>query len=122
MAYANVLVQGIRSKVQKHYVTSLEGTFPNEVSERSSVIISCVGFETFHDTIDPGRKLTLKMKSTICNISEVVVTGQYSPERIDKSIYKVEVINAKQIEQKAANTMAELLNGQVNMRVTPNVS
>jgi len=118
VAYANVQVEGIKSKIQKHYVTSIEGVFPNEVPERSTVIISCVGFETFHDTIIPGKSMTLLMKPTVFNMSEVVVTGQYSPERVDKSIYKIEVISSKQIEQKAANTMAELLNGQVNMRVT----
>ena len=31
------------------------------------------------------------------NIDEVVITGQYNPQSINKSIYKVEVIGASQI-------------------------
>ena len=36
-------------------------------------------------------------------------TTQYTPGRADKSIYKVEVINARQIELKAATNMTDLL-------------
>jgi outer membrane receptor for ferrienterochelin and colicins len=118
VAYANVLLEGLTSGGKKYYITSVEGIIPNEVKEISRISITCVGYETYHDTIQPNQDYTVRMNPTAVNMDEVVVTAQYSPERADKSIYKVVVINAKQIEQKAANTMADLLRDQVNMRVS----
>ena len=118
VAYANVLIEGLKSGDKKYFVTSVEGTFQGEIKEISKISISCVGYEALYDTINPGQRYTIRMKPTVFNMNEVVVTAQYSPERADKSIYKVEVINAKQIEQKAANTMADLLRDQVNMSVS----
>jgi len=51
-------------------------------------------------------------------IDEVVVmTGQYKAQSIDKSIYKVEVINETQIRAMAANNVSEVLNQSLNMLV-----
>ncbi len=54
------------------------------------------------------------------NIDEVVVTGQFSPQSIDKSIYKVEVIDQAQIKNMAATNVAEVLNQNLNMMIVPN--
>jgi outer membrane receptor for ferrienterochelin and colicins len=118
VAYANVLIEGLKSGDKKYFVTSVEGVLPNEIKEISKITITCVGYEILNDTIYPKQNYTIQMKPTVFSMDEVVVTAQYSPERADKSIYKVAVINAKQIEQKAANTMADLLRDQVNMRVS----
>ncbi len=53
------------------------------------------------------------------NIDEVVITGQFSPQSINKSIYKVEVIDQQQIKNMAATTVAEVLNQNLNMLIVP---
>ncbi len=53
------------------------------------------------------------------NIEEVVLTGQYTTQSINKSIYKVEVINAEQIKNMAATNVADVLNLSLNMLITP---
>lgn len=53
-------------------------------------------------------------------LEEVVVTGQYNPQSIKKSIHNVTVINRKQIESQAANNLADVLNFNLNLTVTPN--
>jgi outer membrane receptor for ferrienterochelin and colicins len=118
VSYANVLVEGLKSGEKKYFVSSVDGKIPNEIREISRISITCVGYKTLFDTISPGQDFKIRMDPSVLDIEEVVVTAQYSPERADKSIYKVEVINARQIEQKAANTMADLLRDQVNMRVS----
>jgi len=62
-----------------------------------------------------AQKDTLNQK----NIEEVVVTGQYNPQSINKSIYKVEVINEEQIKNMAAANVAEVLNQSLNILITP---
>ena len=54
------------------------------------------------------------------NIDEVVVTtAQYKAQSINKSIYKVEVINEAQIRSMAANNVSEVLNQSLNMLIVP---
>lgn len=53
-------------------------------------------------------------------IEEVVITGQYSAQSIDKSIYKVEVISAEDIKNFAGNTVADVLNQSLNVFIMPN--
>ena len=120
VAFAHVCFEGLKSGSPKYSLTSLEGKVANEVKEISKIAISYVGYSTYIDTIRPGQSISVQLKPNVLNMDEVVVTAQYTPERADKSIYKVAVINARQIEQKAANNMADLLRDQPSMQVTQN--
>jgi outer membrane receptor for ferrienterochelin and colicins len=53
-------------------------------------------------------------------IEEVVITGQYMQQSINKSIYKVEVIDAQQIKNMAVTNVAEVLNQNLNILIQPN--
>lgn len=55
-------------------------------------------------------------------IEEIVVTGQYTQQSINKSIYKVEVINAEQIKNMAVTNVAEVLNQNLNILIQPDRS
>ena len=52
-------------------------------------------------------------------LSEVVVTGQYNAQSINKSLYKVEVIKADDIKRMAVNNVAEVLNQTLNILIIP---
>ncbi|WP_294251620.1 TonB-dependent siderophore receptor, partial [uncultured Chryseobacterium sp.] len=52
-------------------------------------------------------------------IEEVVITGQYMQQSINKSIYKVEVIDAQQIKNMAVTNVAEVLNQNLNILIQP---
>ncbi len=118
VAFAHVCFEGLKSGSPKYGLTSMEGVVSNDVNEISKIAVSYVGFATYTDTIKPGQSLEIRLRPKVLNMDEVVVTAQYTPERADKSIYKVAVINARQIEQKAATNMADLLKDQSTMRVT----
>ncbi|TYB75942.1 TonB-dependent receptor [Bizionia saleffrena] len=53
-------------------------------------------------------------------LKEVVITGQYNPQSIKKSVHNVTVISRAQIENQAANNLADLLNFNLNLTVVPN--
>lgn len=55
----------------------------------------------------------------IVGLDNVVITGQYSAQSVDKSIYKVEVITAEDIKNFAGNTVADVLNQNLNMLIVP---
>jgi len=53
-------------------------------------------------------------------LNEIVITGQYNPQSIKKSVHNVIVIKRDQIENQAANNLADLLNFNLNLTVIPN--
>ncbi len=120
VAFANVCFEGLLHQSKSYALTSIEGNAVNLVKEPSTVVISYVGYVTFIDTIHPGESLDVKLKPSILNMNEVVVTAQYTPERADKSIYRIEVINSRQIESKAAVNLGDLLKDETTMRVQQN--
>ena len=52
------------------------------------------------------------------SLSEVVVTAQYSPEKADKSIYKVNVINRFFIDRRAAVNLSDVLDNELSIRMS----
>jgi len=118
VAFAHVRFVSLTSASVKHLVTNIDGIVPNESNDINIVSISYVGYETLSDTIQPGVAATLLLIPAVLNMSEVVVTAQLMPERADKSIYKINVINSRQIELKAATNLTDLLNTESNMRVS----
>jgi outer membrane receptor for ferrienterochelin and colicins len=71
------------------------------------LFITAVGYSQ-NDTI-PENKL-----------QEVVVTGQFEPQSIKKSVFNVRVITAKDIQNLAANNLSDVLNQYLNITVRPN--
>jgi outer membrane receptor for ferrienterochelin and colicins len=52
------------------------------------------------------------------NLEEVVVTGQYKPQSLKKSVYQVRVINKDRIKQSGATNVQQVLNNQLGFRFT----
>lgn len=115
--YATVCFEGIKSAVQKYVVTDMAGRVANIAKERSKITVTFVGYKTLVDTIQPATSQKLYLDPAVLNMDEVVITAQYAPEKADKSIYKINVINSRQIEQKAATNLTDLLSTESNMRV-----
>jgi outer membrane receptor for ferrienterochelin and colicins len=116
--YAHVCFFPLNGGEQLNSMTDEDGIAPNIAVTRSEVAVSYVGYVTLRDTIDPGKSITLSVKPKVQDLNEVVVTAQYAPKRVDQSIYKVKVINNRQIEQKAATNLTDLLNSDLNIRIS----
>ncbi|MDA0178076.1 MULTISPECIES: TonB-dependent receptor plug domain-containing protein [Mesoflavibacter] len=52
-------------------------------------------------------------------LEEVIVTGQYNPQSIKKSVHNVIVIDREKIEKQAANNLADVLNFNLNLNIIP---
>lgn len=55
-------------------------------------------------------------------LSEVIVTGQFEPQSIKKSVFNVRVISNKDIQNLAAATLSDVLNQYLNITVRPSSS
>nr|WP_262901666.1 TonB-dependent receptor [Edaphocola aurantiacus] len=56
--------------------------------------------------------------STRHNLDEVVVTAQYQPQSLRRSVYKMQVIDQKKIEARAATNVQQILSGELGIRFT----
>ena len=52
----------------------------------------------------------------VIKLDEVIVTGQYKPQSVKKSVYQVRVINNERIRQSGATNVQQVLNNQVGFR------
>jgi outer membrane receptor for ferrienterochelin and colicins len=50
------------------------------------------------------------------NLDEVVVTGQYEPQSVDKSVYRVRTIPMERIKARGAVLLQDVLNTELNIR------
>jgi outer membrane receptor for ferrienterochelin and colicins len=119
VAYAHILVESIDNGtgIAKGYVTDIDGKVTIDIDKPVKIIATFMGYRNLVDTISPGQDLTLLMEPTVFNVDEVVVTAQYKPESVDKSIYKIKVLGPQLIENKAAITLTDLLEGELNIRI-----
>lgn len=58
-----------------------------------------------------------KDTTAVNKLSEVVVTGQFEPQSIKKSVFNVRVISKEDIKQLAANNLADVLNQYLNITI-----
>lgn len=55
-------------------------------------------------------------------LNEVVITGQFEPQSLKKSVFNVKVISRQDIENRAANNLADVLNQYLNINISPSGS
>jgi outer membrane receptor for ferrienterochelin and colicins len=119
VAFANLVISPIdNNTILAGYVSDENGIVIADIEDISIIRLSYIGFNDYSDTISPGVDKTIYLKSISYNVDEVVVTGQYGESTQDKSIYKVTVINAKEIDQRAAVNVKEMLSTELNIRTT----
>ena len=116
--YANVCFESFDGTKVCHMVSNDQGEISNTAEVRSTIAVTFVGYHVLRDTVMPGESKTLYLEPAILNMEEVVVTGQYTPQRTDKSIYKIKVIGAEEIESHAAVNLQEVLSTQLNIKMT----
>lgn len=105
-------------------ITNAEGKFKIEAPEGDYTMVVYSIFahrKEFPITVKAGTPNYFPDISIIENknqLNEVVVTGQFTPQSLQNSIYKVRVINSKQIEQRAATNIQGILNTEIGIRLS----
>ncbi len=75
----------------------------------------------FHATTLHGQDLWEDIDTSLfknIDLSEVVVTAQYAPTDSRNAVHEVKVIKSKDIQQQGYTNLAEVLNRQLNFRIT----
>lgn len=122
-SYANDLIQS-EALVQLDYKNTALKTILKKLLGVGPDLLQVQGNTIHIKAVKPARvkaKVLVKKDSASLSgnfdLNPVVITGQYRPQALNKSIYRVEVIGKAQIRNMAVSNVAELLKQQLNIEI-----
>ncbi|HZG00417.1 MAG TPA: TonB-dependent receptor plug domain-containing protein, partial [Chitinophagales bacterium] len=102
----------------RYAITDITGKATLLLSGRANVSASFVGFEPQRFSMFPGDSKSILMQRAVSNLETVVVTGQLDATRPQQSAENVRVIDRAAIERMQARNVRDLLQQQMDVRVT----
>ncbi len=120
VAFAHVLIEDIGkgTGVEQGHITDIDGRLSFELTTAAKITATFVGYKRLVDTIRPGETRVFEMVPAVYQVDEVVITAQFRPETVDKSIYNIKVLGKQTVENRAAVNLNEVLAGELNIRST----
>lgn len=104
--------------ITKNLVTGYEGDITLDSSWNNIELkLRYVGYQSKNLAIEsPISKITLYTDNL--ELNSLVVTGQYAPSSNEKSVHKIKVIDEKRIQAQGAVNLQELMEQEMNIRVS----
>lgn len=116
--FAHVCFQEIVSGRSHFELSDSKGEAINPGKGEVVVAISYMGYKTLIDTISAGTFIEFELEPDVFDIDQAVVTASFVPQKADKSIYKIEMIDRREIDAKAASNVADVLSNSINIRLS----
>jgi len=116
--FANVTLYKIDGELIKGLITDGNGLANFNLNQRANYKVSFLGFESMEGQISQNEHITLEMIEQYDMLDDVVVTGQYEAKKADQSIYKIDVVNSREMQQRGVNNLAEALSQETFIRLT----
>ncbi len=114
--YAYVTFRQMNGPVEDKQITDVKGEVFLKTSLPSIIEVSCVGYKDLSDTILTTEPQIISLSPDYYQLDQVVVTGQFRPQPVDKSIYKIRVIDSRQFQLKAASNIGDLLKNDLSFQ------
>lgn len=116
--FAHVMIQPLQmSDTVANYLTDIDGNANIQVKQSSIIHISCIGYKTAVDTIGVENNYLISLVPDVFDLDAVVVTANCAPKKVDRSIYDIQVIGRKKINDQGAENLKDLLSTELNMRI-----
>ncbi|NCI47119.1 SusC/RagA family TonB-linked outer membrane protein [Sediminibacterium soli] len=107
IAGATVQVKGTTATT----ITNSEGTFTINASEKSSLVVTVVGFQSMERLVGSNTSLDFALTEVATALDEIVVTG-YTAQKKKDIIGAVSVVSTKDLQATPASNMAVQLQGR----------
>lgn len=98
--------------------TDLNGIAVNRFNASVKYIVTYAAYKSATGTLAKDETKTIELEQSSYIMDEIVTTGQFQPQTSQKSIYKVDVINREKIEAKSASNLRDLLQAEMNVRLS----
>ena len=117
-SFSNVVCYDLDGNYIKGSITDVNGFIEVDIKEKRKIVVNLIGYQNYTGYLSPGESKTIKLELDFIGLEEVVVTGQYEPQKADKSIYKIDVINSKTLAERGVTNLGEALSNETNIRLT----
>ncbi len=115
--FANIRVKADNHQKELTTISDVNGQIKLSYKESAIVQVTSIGYADYIDTLTSISQLTLYLNPKIEEIDGVTITAQYTPEKVDKSIYQVKLIGREVIERRAASNLGDLLKNEAGIRI-----
>lgn len=115
--YSTVALYSLENEYLDGGITDERGEIEFDLTRKVRIDVFFVGYEDYSDTLLPGENMTIRLKTDFIHVEPVVITGQYQPKPVDKSIYKINVLDAQTLRERGVNNLAEALSNETNIRL-----
>lgn len=117
--FASILSQELEGEKEQHIISNEAGRVEFSLPLPLIIHISSLGFQDYTDTIYESGDHKIFLSPEYYQFDKVVVTGQFRPQSLDNSIYKINILDKKQIRLTAANNLGDLLKNEVSFQYRP---
>ncbi len=114
--YAYVTFRQMNGPVVDKQISDTKGEVVLKTTLPSIIEITCVGYKNLSDTIRTTESHIIDLSPDYYQLDQVVVTGQFRPQPVDKSIYKIRVIDNRQFQLKAASNLGDLMKNDLSFQ------
>ncbi len=114
--YAHVQIRSMKGSVIEKAISDASGKCTFTTIPPAIVTISCLGFKPFSDTLMHAGIYKCSLLPEFYQLDRVVVTGQFRPQPVDKSIYKIDIIDSRTMGLKAANNLGDLMKNELSFQ------
>jgi len=115
--YSNVVLTGLDGMFIDAGATDQYGEIVFDLKQPAEFSISFVGYQTVTERVSPGEIRTVHLQCDYISMDAVVVTGQYTPRKVDESIYKIDVVDSKTLQERGVSNLAEALSNETGIRL-----
>jgi len=116
--YTNVVLLGHNQMFVDAGATNNDGSIVFDLKEKVQVCVTYVGYMAYRDTLSPGENLTVRLKPESIQMEGVVITGSHKPRPVDESIYKIDIVDSKIMQERGVNNLAEALANETSIRLS----
>lgn len=104
-------------------ISSHDGSIGLQASDFPLIIsTSHINFQPVIDTLLTVQSRTYRLKPAVTDLSEVIVTGQFAPQSVRNSVFRVQTISRAEIENRGAVNLEQALQNKLNLRITQDLA
>lgn len=118
--FATVSFQNSKTKQIQNSVSDSNGIIQIVTEGEYLVSAQSLGYEPLVGVYNLSSTTTIQLKSLNYDLDKIVVTGQFKPQPIDKSIYEIKLVARKEIDLMAAQNLGEALKNQPGIQLQNN--
>jgi outer membrane receptor for ferrienterochelin and colicins len=117
--FAHVRIMAISAGEAEQKLADQGGVIESKIKPPVIITVTCLGYSILTDTVTNTGSDTLRLSPDYYALDRVVVTGQFRPQAVDRSIYTIHVIDNRQITLKAANNLGDLMRNNPGFQYRP---